>query len=174
MRDLLISATCPPPNGLRFSAISTRDFGTFGMKVSTSYPPICQNGEISTRRLHGSHTKHKTSCLFQSFRPHDFVSPDVELPTLQLMKPRNGQKSLTSVLASTPPVHSQMDGCDYLMTSPLAKSKVLPFGPPMSESPIRVISRHVSFRSDDSDSFAILRPFTSIDTRLSVLQLTKP
>jgi hypothetical protein len=43
--------------------IATRDFGTFGTEVSTSYPPICQNVKILTRRERGSHNR--TSCLFE-------------------------------------------------------------------------------------------------------------
>jgi hypothetical protein len=43
--------------------IATRDFGTFGTEVSTSYPSICRNAEISTRRQRGSHNG--TSHLFE-------------------------------------------------------------------------------------------------------------
>jgi hypothetical protein len=42
--------------------IATRYFETFGTEVSASYPPICQNGEFSTRRQRGSHDG--TSLLF--------------------------------------------------------------------------------------------------------------
>jgi hypothetical protein len=64
--------------------IATRDFGTFGTKVSTSYPPICRNAEILTRRQRGSHNR--TSRLFGV---SDFATSRILMLSFRFFNPRN-------------------------------------------------------------------------------------
>jgi len=106
----------------------------------------------------------------------DFASHDLACSILgpSLYKPPRCEISWSS-----PPVPLLMDDCDSLMISPLVKLKNFSFGPPIFESPIRVISRHVSsfYKMAQIPSlfwdFAF-RNFTSLATQISTLHLLKP
>jgi hypothetical protein len=93
--------------------IATRDFGTFGTKVSTSYPPICRNAEIPTRRQRRSHNE--TSRLFGV---SDFANPDAKLSVLQPTIPRNTEFRCTSPITG-----SHKSFCPF-GTSPFATSRI--------------------------------------------------
>jgi hypothetical protein len=105
--------TCPPSNEwLRFF----RSFETLGTKVSTSYPPICRNGEILTRRQHGSHDG--TFRLFGVLGLRDFANPDSKPSSLQPTKPRNTEFRCTS------PINGPHKPFRPFGTSPFATSRI--------------------------------------------------
>jgi hypothetical protein len=151
-----------------------RDFGIFKTRVSTSYPPICRNGEILTCRLRRSHDE--TSHLFGIL---DFATSRIHMLCSWISDSQNPEmvnKGLTFVSTSVPPVHSQMDGPDSLRNFATREVEGLPLLNPDVCIPDRedLVTRVLPIGRLRFSRYFGTSHLASIDAKVLTLQLANP